>query len=111
MNKKKILKSRLCCRVHYNDNRDFKKLKSVFNKKARKKLKRIVKEAVKVIIKAFNMLAEQTKSQIDTFVASKDYDTGRLVNVANKDFTQRFKQLDKPVFKNECYITIESEEK
>lgn len=27
------------------------------------------------------------------------------------DFTQRFKELDKPVFKNECYVTIESEEK
>ena len=26
------------------------------------------------------------------------------------DFTQRFKELDKPVFENECYITIESEE-
>ena len=26
------------------------------------------------------------------------------------DFTQIFKELDKPVFENECYITIESEE-
>lgn len=26
------------------------------------------------------------------------------------DFTQRFKELDKPVFEDECYITIESEE-
>ena len=25
------------------------------------------------------------------------------------DFTQRFKDIDKPVFENECYITIESE--
>lgn len=27
------------------------------------------------------------------------------------DFTQRFKEIDKPVFENECYVTIESEEK
>ena len=27
------------------------------------------------------------------------------------DFTQRFKEIDKPVFENECYITIESEKK
>lgn len=27
------------------------------------------------------------------------------------DFTQRFKDIDKPVFEDECYIKIESEEK